>query len=351
MHDIYSEINSPEPANDEIDNRLTVNHEHTTHYKSNNISIARDILSSLLCPLTLNATDIDAFNFRCSTLKLPSLQIGFIEYGTNTSMKFDKSVDCYTIMSTTKSIQISHQENQAVISDTENAIVISPKDPSRLEIRGESIERFVCVKRKSLELQLSKLLEREITESVIFDTSMSVRNELNDSWWRTVKYVQQEFDCPDTLYSNKSFIEQVEQMLISGLLFSQPHNYTDQLRMGKQIVLPSHVRRAEAFILKHIQEAITSDDIIAASAVPRRTLYAGFKRFLGISPMTYLHKTRMEGARQELLTSKVEDSITNVAMKWGFNHLGRFSTRYKSRFGESPSQTLKRTDRVLNACH
>ena len=29
-------------------------------------------------------------------------------------------------------------------------------------------------------------------------------------------------------------------------------------------------------------------------------------------------------------------------MKWGFCHLGRFAVEYRRRFGESPSQTLRR---------
>jgi AraC-like DNA-binding protein len=35
-------------------------------------------------------------------------------------------------------------------------------------------------------------------------------------------------------------------------------------------------------------------------------------------------------------------TITQVAMSWGFSHLGRFSEKYRVHFGESPSAMLRR---------
>jgi AraC-like DNA-binding protein len=35
-------------------------------------------------------------------------------------------------------------------------------------------------------------------------------------------------------------------------------------------------------------------------------------------------------------------TVSEIALKWGFYHMGRFAIRYKALFGESPSQTLVR---------
>jgi transcriptional regulator GlxA family with amidase domain len=34
-------------------------------------------------------------------------------------------------------------------------------------------------------------------------------------------------------------------------------------------------------------------------------------------------------------------SVTEVATRWGFSHLGRFSQIYKEKYGQSPSKTLQ----------
>ncbi len=38
-----------------------------------------------------------------------------------------------------------------------------------------------------------------------------------------------------------------------------------------------------------------------------------------------------------------QTSVSIVALKWGFVHMGHFSAYYKELFGEYPSETLKNT--------
>ena len=37
-----------------------------------------------------------------------------------------------------------------------------------------------------------------------------------------------------------------------------------------------------------------------------------------------------------------DTTVKEVATRWGFSHLGRFSRDYQRRFGEAPSETLSR---------
>jgi TolB-like protein len=56
--------------------------------------------------------------------------------------------------------------------------------------------------------------------------------------------------------------------------------------------------------------------------------------------MPFLRELRLERARQELLRASDRASITRVATRYGFNHIGRFAAQYRTRYGESPSATL-----------
>lgn len=59
--------------------------------------------------------------------------------------------------------------------------------------------------------------------------------------------------------------------------------------------------------------------------------------------MLYLKEVRMRRVNEELKRLRpAETTVTTVAYHWGFTHLGHFTTDYKRRFGESPSQTLAR---------
>ena len=60
--------------------------------------------------------------------------------------------------------------------------------------------------------------------------------------------------------------------------------------------------------------------------------------------MEYLREIRLKRAREALLAADPcsATSVTEIALDSGFVHLGRFSSEYRNRFGESPSQTLRR---------
>jgi AraC-like DNA-binding protein len=70
-------------------------------------------------------------------------------------------------------------------------------------------------------------------------------------------------------------------------------------------------------------------------------LYDGFRRYRGTSPMKLVRTQRMLMVRQELIEHGDKTTVTDAALKWGFNHLGRFSAYYKAQFGEKPSDTLR----------
>jgi TolB-like protein/methylphosphotriester-DNA--protein-cysteine methyltransferase len=73
----------------------------------------------------------------------------------------------------------------------------------------------------------------------------------------------------------------------------------------------------------------------------RRSLEKRFRRFLGRSPVQLLHDLRFDLARKELLRAEPEARVTDIAMRCGFHHLGRFAAAYAKRYGEAPSATLR----------
>ena len=103
------------------------------------------------------------------------------------------------------------------------------------------------------------------------------------------------------------------------------------------------LRRLEAYIRSRPFAPLSLADLAHAAGVTTRTLNTLCHRYRGVSPMELLRNLRLEGAREELLANQ-EASVTQVALEYGFGHLGRFSAYYRERFGELPRQTTKRTD-------
>jgi transcriptional regulator GlxA family with amidase domain len=89
-------------------------------------------------------------------------------------------------------------------------------------------------------------------------------------------------------------------------------------------------------------QPFTVVDLARVAGVSVRVLQESFRQHVGMSPLAYLRRLRLDGAHTELSRADPWDlSVTDVAYRWGFTHLGRFAGAYRSRYGESPSQTLR----------
>lgn len=79
----------------------------------------------------------------------------------------------------------------------------------------------------------------------------------------------------------------------------------------------------------------------AVLGVPLRTLQEHLRRELHASPSQVLTRGRLRCARRILqMSDPTRTSVTEVALRCGFRHQGRFSVRYREAFGEKPSETL-----------
>ncbi|WP_331772739.1 AraC family transcriptional regulator (plasmid) [Embleya sp. NBC_00888] len=135
----------------------------------------------------------------------------------------------------------------------------------------------------------------------------------------------------------------MEWLLASALLEAQP-NTAPCARTSSDSAAPGYVRQAEEYMRAHLAEPLTVTGIAAHAGVSTRSLYAGFKEHRGVSPMSLLRRLRLERVRQELLTAPPGAvTVTEIAIRWGFGHLGEFSAAYRRRFGETPSSSLART--------
>ena len=105
---------------------------------------------------------------------------------------------------------------------------------------------------------------------------------------------------------------------------------------------PQHVKRALGYMRANMAERITLTGLASACGVPERTLLRQFQRFVGIAPLAYLRRMRLDAAKRELASAQNNAAICDIAMRCGFSHLGRFATEYRRLFGETPSSTRQR---------
>ena len=102
------------------------------------------------------------------------------------------------------------------------------------------------------------------------------------------------------------------------------------------------VDRAVDFMEARLAQPIVVADISDALRVSPRTLRYSFEAIVGVSPTHYLLARRLNGARCDLIRSGPTGTVEEVALRWGFGHMGRFAQHYRLTFGERPSDTCRR---------
>lgn len=109
------------------------------------------------------------------------------------------------------------------------------------------------------------------------------------------------------------------------------------------------VVRFEEVARTRLEGLVPVSELARAAGVTPRTLERAVHAVHATTPLEFLRALRLSEARQTLASGGSATTVTEVATRFGFHELGRFAGEYRDRFGESPSETLRRSAR--GGCH
>lgn len=114
--------------------------------------------------------------------------------------------------------------------------------------------------------------------------------------------------------------------------------------LGRRDEARAIMRRVSEWAADCPEETLNLMELADVAGVSLRQLQQAFKAFTDMPPGQWLRLRRLNGARRDLLRHGAGDvTVAEVAMRWSFWHLGRFSESYRELFKELPSETLKRS--------
>jgi len=182
---------------------------------------------------------------------------------------------------------------------------------------------------------------------VQLEPAFILNSGLLGQWQALVQQLLNLLPAPGDVALHPGWLNQFEQTVAMFLLAHQPAALERDLRGSEEEVIEmSSSARLAARKLEAVEEymrgrlfaPISLADLAKAAGVSARTLNILCHRYRGVAPMVLLRNMRLEAARAKLLTNPAV-SVTEVALEYGFGHLGRFSAYYRERFGELPRET------------
>ena len=134
--------------------------------------------------------------------------------------------------------------------------------------------------------------------------------------------------------------EQADQLITHFVIAT----HQDKIEHATSKHKPSRTRlvRVEEYLAAHVNTPIERWKLAEIADTSITSLTRWFSYYYGMGPMTFLRQRRLDMTYLCLLGSQQgEVSVTDLALNYGFSHLGRFAVEYSKTFGESPSTTLQ----------
>ncbi|MCS3728506.1 AraC-like DNA-binding protein [Bradyrhizobium betae] len=158
---------------------------------------------------------------------------------------------------------------------------------------------------------------------------------------RQVFHLAEELEAFADQYSPLAKAE-LERDLVVRFLLAHEHNFSDLLRREPRGAGRGVVDRVEAFIEANWNRPIDLEEIAGVANVSVRTVFREFARAGKGSPAQFAKRVRLQRAAELLRSPVATTSVTGVALRCGFQNIGRFASDYLRLHGELPSETLKR---------
>ena len=148
---------------------------------------------------------------------------------------------------------------------------------------------------------------------------------------------------PDQAFS-ATLTAMLREAALSLLLTGQHHSFTDAIAQmdHRPAPLPGVIRKARHYLEAHATEPLDLERMARAAGIGIRSLQLGFQRHFGTSISQMLQDIRLTHLHARLHAAKPCERVIDIAFDLGFTHPSRMASAYRARFGESPSDTLRR---------
>lgn len=287
----------------------------------------------------LLAPETRALQAHMHHVPLGGLALSRLDYGSTVLIYPEPLESFYLVTMPLRGTARIESDGQAINASPAMAAVLNPQDDTRMCWHAGNEQIILKVSRPLLEQALAGHLGYPLEQDLRFDLGFRWQDCV--PWRSLLSYLLACASHYPDLRQYHLVHAQLEQTVAHALLLMQRHNHSDTAIRYRTTVLPRHVRCAQDYLRAHVHEPVTTAELALAVGVSARSLNAGFKEFLGTSPMRTLRDLRLERVREDLLHGSAS-SVASVALRWGFAHMGRFAIQYRQAFGESPSETLRK---------
>ena len=259
--------------------------------------------------------DTGEFYGRHDGVQLHNLQFGHSERHEGSMFKGLSPKDCLTIAILQKNS--GRVCVNCLKMELDDIVIIDDSRPYHFVSSHSTLLALVSIRKSLVEKEMPWLMDG-INKKFI-DTNSIFSNTIEKEWKRILK--------EPTLLDNLHEIHNLEKKITQAIKDSL-HGQTGYITsLTKGEIKAFEVKD---FLLGSLHENISIQSISDQFNVSDRTLSNSFKSLFGMTPKHFIKLLKLNHTHEDLqLADPKTTNVTNIAMKWGFSHLGRFSNEYR----------------------
>jgi AraC-like DNA-binding protein len=311
-------------------------------FRTTDVDEAADALGRVYVAAELTPVGNNTVAMQMNALQLPLLTAGYLTFGVDVAIQAD-DVTAYYIDAPISGTAVSRWRDRGLVETTTGSVaVFTPGTPCVLDWSADCGQICLKIPEAQMRWQLEAMLNRPVRKRITFDRKLNLSSTAANDWYHLVQLLSREAWQPGGLLNHQLAVGNLQLLLIQGFLQIQPHNYTEALTESAGPASAAVAKRAIDLMQAHAELPWSTATLARETGATARGLQRAFERSGQPSPMMYLRRLRLHRVHAELAAKSAKSAtVTMVAGRWGFVHLGRFASQYRELFGETPSETLR----------
>ena len=223
--------------------------------------------------------------------------------------------------------------SEEVVSTPGLATICPPDTPTVITEWSSSCEIIgFKVDREYMQREMDRVLARPGRK---LPAQLDLRSGAGADWFRLVRAIADQTLHDNTLVHSEQVAEQLCGAVTTALVLAAVPDESD----GPAGMRPRIVKRVIDAIHQDPTRPWTAADMAELVGVSVRRLQQGFRECVGMTPMEYLADVRLERVHADLIGNDSGETISDIAIRWGIMHTGRFAAAYRRKYGLTPSET------------
>ncbi|MET0859549.1 MAG: AraC family transcriptional regulator [Microbacterium sp.] len=310
---------------------------------SRDVDHARQVLGEVFLPVDFpSARRSTSFGMQLNALTVGRVTCGHMRFVDSVEIETAEAENFHVDIPTDGRATMRAGLSSPIHGTKHTAGIFMPGRPVKILTDDRFSQLSLMIPRDHLQLEVQNLLGRELSRPLEFGGEVDLTTPRAQAMLMALRMIDEASSQPGGLLAHPIAAQKLEQVLIHSLLFAQPHNHATALAEPSRAIGVQPVSHAVEMLRTDLARPWTVTELAAAVSVSVRGLQEGFRRSLDTTPMAYLRHLRLEEVHRELVVAEPGTvSVTEVAVRWGFTHLGRFAADYRAEFAERPSDTLR----------